>query len=185
MYFSLKRMALLVPCEAIMGSVWAFLRKPAMRVVGLVLLAVCAWWPALDAAQDAVETEKIAYLMVRLCVGGGHTEATSGTAAGGADLSLRSLDVRGNLKGEFKINKSSAEGLVNGLDDALSQVAADQADKVRACLRPVRERLLDVMLPPKKKGGQTVSAPGGVAVGGDVKNSPITVNNRPSQSGGR
>lgn len=168
-----------------MGSVWAFLRKPAMRVVGLVLLAVCAWWPVLGAAQDAVETEKIADLMVRLCVGGGHTEATSGTAGGGADLSLRSLDVRGNLKGEFKINKSSAEGLVNGLDDALSQVAADQADKVRACLRPVRERLLDVMLPPKKQGGQTVSAPGGVAVGGDVKNSPITVNNPPSQSGGR
>jgi hypothetical protein len=172
-----------------MGSVWAFLRKPAMRVVGLALLAVCAWGPVLGAAQDAVESEKIADLMVRLCVGGGHTEATSGTAVGGADLSLRSLDVRGNLKGEFKINKSSAEGLVNGLDNALSQVAADQADKVRACLRPVRERLLDVMLPPqkqggqtasapvKKQGGQTVSAPGGVAVGGDVKNSPITVNN--------
>jgi hypothetical protein len=80
-----------------MGSVRAFLRKPAMRVVGLVLLAVCTWWPVLGAAQDAVETEKIADLMVRLCVGGGHTEATSGTAAGGADLSLRSLDVRGNL----------------------------------------------------------------------------------------
>jgi hypothetical protein len=37
----------------------------------------------------------------------------------------------------------------------------------------------------KKQGGQTVSAPGGVAVGGDVKHSPITVNNPPSQSGGR
>ena len=180
-----------------MGSVRAFLRKPAMRVVGLVLLAVCTWWPVLGAAQDAVETEKIADLMVRLCVGGGHTEATSGTAAGGADLSLRSLDVRGNLKGEFKVNKSSAEGLVNGIENALSQVAADQADKVRAYLRPVRERLLDVILPPKspskfggvqglpKQGGQTVSAPGGVAVGGDVENSPITVNNPPSQSGGR
>jgi hypothetical protein len=116
--------------------------------------------------------------MVRLCVGGGRTEATSGTGTGGADLSLRSLDVKGNLKGEFKINKSSAEGLVNGLDNALSQVAADQADKVRVCLQPVRERLLDVMLPPKKQGstGQTVTAPGGVAVGGDVKNSPITIN---------
>jgi hypothetical protein len=62
-----------------------------MRVVGLVFLAECAWWPILGAAQDAVETEKIADLM-RLCVGGGHTEAASGTAAGGADLSLRSLD---------------------------------------------------------------------------------------------
>jgi hypothetical protein len=168
-----------------MGSVWAFLGKPAMRVVGLMLFSVCAWWPVPGAAQYAVETEKIADLMVRLCVGGGHTEATSGTAAGGVDLSLRSLDVRGNLKGEFNINKSSAEGLVNGLDNALSQVAADQADKVRACLLPVRERLLDVMLPPKRQGERTVSAPRGVAVGEDVNNSPITVNNPPSQSEGR
>jgi len=119
--------------------------------------------------------------MVRLCVGGGHTEATSGGGSGGADLSLRSLDVTGNIKGEFKISKSSAEGLVIGLDNALGQVAADQADKVRTCLQPVRERLLDVMLPQKSDGqrGQTVTAPGGVAVGRDVNNSPITVGPSP------
>jgi len=157
-----------------------------MRFAGLALFLASALWAILGAAQDAAETERIADTMVRLCVGGGRTEATSGTAAGGADLSLRSLDVQGNLKGEFKISKSSAEGLVNGLDDALSQVTADQADKVRACLQPVRERLLDVMLPPKRQGstGQTVTAPGGVAVGGDVKGSPITIN-PPAQPPGR
>jgi hypothetical protein len=155
-----------------------------MRFSGLAAFFACAWWPIVGAAQDTAQIDKIADTMVRLCVGGGHTEATSGTATGGADLSLRSLDVKGNLAGEFKINKSSAEGLVNGLDNALSQVAADQADKVRVCLQPVRERLLDVMLPPKQQGaGQTVTAPGGVAVGGDVKNSPITVN--PAQPPGR
>jgi hypothetical protein len=99
-------------------------------------------------------------------------------------VSLRSLDVTGNLKGEFKIGKSNAEGLVNGLDNALGQVAADQADKVRVCLQPVRERLLDVMLPPKQGTGQTVTAPGGVAVGGDVKNSPITIG-PPAQTPGK
>jgi hypothetical protein len=103
--------------------------------------------------------------MVRLCLAGGHTESRSGGGSGGADLSLRSLDIKRNLKAEFKVTSSSAEGLVNGIDNALSQVAADQADKVRACLLPVRERLLDVMLPVKRQGfeGQTVSAPGGVA----------------------
>ena len=133
-------------------------------------------------AQNTAETENIANTMVRLCVGGGRTEATSGTGSGGADLSLRSLDVTGHLKGEFKISKSSAEGLVNGLDNALSQVTADQADKVRVCLQPVRERLLDVMLPPQKQGaaGQTVTAPGGVAVGRDVTGSPITINPSPT-----
>jgi len=154
-----------------------------MRFVGFAVLIACTWWPALGAAQNAADIDKIADMMVRLCVGGGHTEATSATGTGGADLSLRSLDVKGNLQGEFKISKSSAEGLANGLDNALSQVAADQADKVRVCLQPVRERLLDAMLP-KRQGsaGQTVTAPGGVAVGGDVKGSPITINPPPQPS---
>src|ERR1700730_5083751 len=152
-----------------------------MRFFSLALFLVCAWWPTLGGAQDAVETGRIAGTMVRLCVGGGRTEATSGAGSGGGDLSLRSLDVKGNVKGEFKINKSSAEGLVNGLDNALSQVAADQADKVRTCLQPVRERLLDVMLPVKQQGaaGQSVTAPGGGAVGRDIKDSPITIGNPP------
>ena len=155
-----------------------------MRFVGFAFLIACTWWPALGAAQNAADIDKIADMMVRLCVGGGHTEATSATGTGGADLSLRSLDVKGNLQGEFKISKSSAEGLANGLDNALSQVAGGQADKVRECLQPVRERLLDAMLPPKRQGsvGQTVTAPGGVAVGGDVKGSPITINPPPQPS---
>jgi hypothetical protein len=154
-----------------------------MRFAGVGLLLVCAW-PVLSAAQTSAEIDKIADTMVRLCVGGGSTQATSGTGSGGADLSLRSLDVKGNLKGQFTVSKSSAEGLVHGLDNALGQVAADQADKVRACLQPVRARLLDVMLPAKQgSAGQTVTAPGGVAVGGDVSHSPITIGNPPQPSG--
>jgi len=150
-----------------------------MRFAGLGLLLVCAW-PTLGAAQDAAGIERIADTMVRLCVGGGSTQATSGTGSGGADLSLRSLDVKGDLKGEFKIDKSSAEGLVKGLDNALTEVAADQADKVRICLQPVRERLLDVMLPAKQgPAGQTVTAPGGVAAG-SIDRSSITVNPQPA-----
>ncbi len=117
-----------------------------MKFAGVVLL-IAFGSPVIGAAQGAVDTEKIANMMVRLCVGGGHTEVTSGAATGGAEVSLRSLDVTGNLKGEFNIKKSNAEGLVDGINGALSQVSADQADKVRACLQPVRDRLLDLMLP--------------------------------------
>jgi hypothetical protein len=128
-----------------------------MRVARLALVLACFGWPIVATAQDAADINKIADMMVRLCVGGGHTETTSGGGAGGVDLSVRSFDVTGHLKGEFKVGKASAEGLVNGIDNALSQVAADEADKVRACLQPVRERLLDFMLPLKGQGsaGQT------------------------------
>jgi hypothetical protein len=114
---------------------------------------IATLFPLSAIAQDTTpNTQSIADTMVRLCVGGGRTETTSGGGSGGAELSLRSLDVTGNLKGEFKVSKSSAEGLINGLDNALSQVAADQADKVRNCLKPVRERLLDLWLPPQRHG---------------------------------
>jgi hypothetical protein len=107
--------------------------------------------------------------------GGGQTQATTGTATGGADISLRSLDVRGNLTGEFKISKSSAEGLVGGIDNALTQVASDQADKVRVCLQPVREKLLDVLLPGVYGSTPNVQANcGGVAIGGSVTGTTIT-----------
>ncbi len=121
-----------------------------MRLAKFVLFLASIFWPAAGVAQDSAEIGRIADTMVRLCLAGGHTESMSGGGAGGAALSLRSLDIKGELKGEFKVTKSSAEGLVNGIDNAMSAVAADQADKVRACLQPVRERLLDVMLPPKR-----------------------------------
>jgi hypothetical protein len=139
-----------------------------MRFQRLFILLGFILWPAVGSAQDAAEIERIASMMVRLCVGGGSTDAVGGGATAGADLSLRSLDVRGNLRGEFKINKSKAEGLVEGINNAMNQVAADQADKVRTCLQPLRERLLDIMLPPGPKTSPTASpkTSSAVAVGG-------------------
>jgi hypothetical protein len=110
-------------------------------------IALLFWGSA--AGAQAPNVQQIADTMVRLCLGGGSTQATLGSVTGGADVSLRGLDARGNLAGEYKINESNAEGLVKGIDNELTQVAADQADKVRDCLRPVRERLLDVLLPLK------------------------------------
>jgi hypothetical protein len=115
------------------------------RIRCAITLLACV---GITAAQSQTpDVQQIADTMVRLCIGGGTTQAVAGTATGGADLSLRSLDVKGNLAGEFKISRSSAEGLSHGIDNALTQVAADQADKVRDCLKPVRDRLIDVLLP--------------------------------------
>jgi len=40
---------------------------------------------------------------------------------------------------------------VNGIDNALTQVEADQASEVRKCLKPVRDRVLNVLLPDESK----------------------------------
>ena len=133
-----------------------------MRIGKLAFLFACMLWPSVLSAQNSAEIEAAVNMMVRLCLGGGHTEAVSGGATGGVDLSLRSLDAKGKVQGEFKVTKSSAEGLVDGINNAMTQTAANQADKVRACLKPVRDRVLDVMLPSNKHSapsGQRVPTP--------------------------
>lgn len=117
-----------------------------MHLSKFALSLAYVFWPAAAGAQTA-DIDYIVDTMVRLCLAGGRTEAFSGGGSVGADLSLRSQDVRGNLEGEFRVENSKVEGLVEGINSAMSQVAADQADKVRSCLQPLRNRILDIYLP--------------------------------------
>jgi len=75
-----------------------------MRFVGFAVLIACTWWPALGAAQNAADIDKIADMMVRLCVGGGHTEATSAIGTGGPICRC----VRSMSKGTFRGSSRSA-----------------------------------------------------------------------------
>lgn len=129
-----------------------------MRLSMVICGLIAALWTSTADAQNTGDqnVQQIANLMVRLCLGGGQTQTIKGGLAGDANLSLRSFDVTGKLQGQFNINKTSAEGLVNGIDNALSQVAAGEADKVRDCLAPVRQRLLNLLLP--QQGANTISA---------------------------
>jgi hypothetical protein len=130
------------------GTVVRFLRIASW--LGFFILFSSAG--AQEAQPNIQNIDNIVNLWVKLCVGGGHVEALTAGGSGGADISLRSLDVKGHLAGEVTVSRSNAEGLVKGIDNAMSQVAAAEADKVRICLQPVRERLLDIMLPaPKAK----------------------------------
>jgi hypothetical protein len=48
-----------------------------MRIAGLVLSSLCMLRPILGVAQETADTEKIGDTMVRLWVGGGHTEVVN------------------------------------------------------------------------------------------------------------
>lgn len=93
-------------------------------------------------AQGKPDTEAMVNTMVRLCLDGGSIQALSVEGSAGADFALRSLDANGKVKGEVKINRSSAEGIVDGISRTLTPTQTAEADKVRECLRPVREALL-------------------------------------------
>jgi hypothetical protein len=87
-------------------------------------------------------------IMVRLCVAGG--TKFSVTADRQQDILVKSEDTR---KEQVRINikQSEAEGLVDGINNALTQVAATEAAEVRKCLQPVRERVLEILFPSPKK----------------------------------
>lgn len=122
-----------------------------MRYPTIIFATTFSLWCGGAVSQTATEIQNIADTMVRLCVGGGSTQASTVGGEAGADISLRSLDVTGKLKTQFTVSKSRAEGLVNGLDNAISKITAEQADKVRICLEPVRTRILDILLPVNQK----------------------------------
>jgi len=82
-----------------------------MRIGKLAFLFACMLWPSVLSAQSSAEIEAAVDMMVRLCLGGGHTEAVSGGATGGVDLSLRSLDAKGKVQGEFKVTNQVRKGL--------------------------------------------------------------------------
>src|ERR1700688_4223180 len=71
-------------------------RRTAMHNVQITCSIVLLFWVggAASQSQSSIDVQQIADTMVRLCVGGGTTQAVSGTATGGADFSLRSLDVK-------------------------------------------------------------------------------------------
>jgi len=49
-----------------------------MRLAKFALFLASLIWPAAGVAQESAELGRTADMMVRLCLGGGHTESTSG-----------------------------------------------------------------------------------------------------------
>jgi hypothetical protein len=96
-------------------------------------------------SQNTNDIQFVIDAIFSLCVGGGGTVSVS--ASGNADdsFSLRKSDTAGRVR-EVTINKSEAKGLVAGLNNAISSVAADQADKVRECIKPYRDRIMNMVL---------------------------------------
>jgi transcription initiation factor IIF auxiliary subunit len=131
-----------------------------MRLALLVVTIAALLRPAVSQAETPAE---IATVMVRLCVGGGSTEIQDVRSSGSInDLSLQSRDAHG-VTSAYRVARYNTEGLVSGISNALTQIAADQADKVRDCLAPVRARLLTILLPISPNTNVSVIRPGNIS----------------------
>ena len=109
-------------------------------------------------SQNTNDIQFVIDAIFSLCVGGGGTVSVS--ASGNADdsFSLRKSDTAGRVR-EVTIDKSEAKGLVAGLNNAISSVAADQADKVRECIKPYRDRIMNMVLTTRGVSPATSKAP--------------------------
>jgi hypothetical protein len=101
--------------------------------------------PIPKAAADTSQNVKDAIdALVLMSVAGGtrYEMETKGGIEGG--LALKKLGV--GASGEIKITRSEARGLVDGLQNAMSQIASEQASAARDCMRPWIDRILKQIL---------------------------------------
>ena len=84
-------------------------------------------------------------IYVSSCVGGGSTFSASGSLEAGFGISLKKLGPNGKLVGQLQVSKTEYRLLSDGLSNAMSAVAAEQASQVRECLAPFRANLARAM----------------------------------------
>jgi tetratricopeptide (TPR) repeat protein len=97
--------------------------------------------PPSNKVREVVDT------IYALCVAGGENFVISGGGDADIDISLKRLDLAGHAKGEIKVNKSQAKGLVDGLSAKMNSITAQQASEVRKCIEPYRDRIMKLVLP--------------------------------------
>ena len=95
------------------------------------------------AKADELTVPRWIDLFIDLCVGSGSSSNTtvSGSIAD-TGITLKSLTLEGGIKGQVVLSRQQFKLLSDGLNDKMSEIEADEADKVRDCLDPVRRQLL-------------------------------------------
>jgi hypothetical protein len=108
-------------------------------VWGSVVLFAFLSLPSQLRGDDQIE--RTVSVLMRLCVGGGKV------------FGIRTESNRFSLesnKGSFTIEERAADGLVDGINNALNSLSADQANRVRECTRPYIEQIMALILPPPR-----------------------------------
>lgn len=116
-----------------------------MRLRKALLASLCLYTFNVYAATTMQDINVWLDVFVASCVGSGSKEVVSGSIGASGEISLRRLSLAGKVGGDVRITKESYRLLSEGISNKISGTAADQADKVRVCLEPMRKTLLNVM----------------------------------------
>ena len=104
-------------------------------------------------ANNSPNVQEAIDVIVLFCVAGGDRYDIKAKARADGSLALKKIGVSGG--GEISISKSEARGLVQGLQNAMTKVAGDQASEARACMKPYIDRILDILLSPPSSSTET------------------------------
>ena len=123
-------------------------RKQRLAEKGSLLIVTVFLWLLLNTMPTIAEeltVQEWVDQFVASCVGSGSSDLASGEVAANGEISLKKLALGGTVKGQVQITHKDARLLSDGINNAMSAVAADQADKVRQCMSPIRLILVEVM----------------------------------------
>jgi uncharacterized protein YecT (DUF1311 family) len=107
-------------------------------LVPLVSLSCAAGGTAAFGEDEKVE-ESVKILMT-LCVAGG-SEATIRSNP------LNELQIQTG-SGQVTLERHEAQGLIAGLNNGVTSIEADEANRIRDCLLPYRDRIMETLLKP-------------------------------------
>src|SRR5262245_33083621 len=109
-----------------------------VEMIAMVIGSTGVWAEPDQKVKDAID------VIVLMCVAGGtkYEFQSKGNIEGG--FALKKLGI--GAAGEIQISRSEARGLVEGLQNAMTQIASEQASAARDCMRPWIERILKEIL---------------------------------------
>jgi hypothetical protein len=106
-----------------------------LSAIGLVLMAGSAAAMTLQEKTDAV---------LQACLASGKQQKLDGKLGVDGGITLTGPALHGT--GDIALTREEWSGLIGGISKDMTQLQADQADKVRDCMAPVRERLMNKIL---------------------------------------
>jgi hypothetical protein len=112
-----------------------------LRLLTILSLVASAGTSAQSASPQDVELALRAINL--MCLSGGRRVTITQKSKGEV-----SVGQAGAPASEVTLDSSSAEGFINGIDNTISSLGADQADKARACMKPYIQRILSLIIPP-------------------------------------